>query len=263
MIQVLSVDIITNGKHGDLTSSWTRSFWYHAMAQKWVVAVAAGPPCNTWSRAREHDLSTPDDPCHRGPRVLRHVVCPWGIDSMGLGELRQVAFGNLLLGFAVVAMWMMVLHGGLGLLEHPADLGDDSVSIWKLPVLEMLIRMPSVQLLTVCQGYFGSESLKPTGLLAVRLPELQTFLAQWRLTQRAPQAPSTGRTSSGQYRTAVLKEYPPAFCAAMAHAVVSALQTLSWSTEVGEPPAEFVALCKGLVVTTCGTSIGVDTAGNG
>eukprot|EP00438_Fugacium_kawagutii_P007639 Skav207582 [mRNA] locus=scaffold2931:206770:211794:- [translate_table: standard] len=262
-VSVISVDIINNAHYGDLTKPEVQAFWFHSMQRQWVIAVVAGPPCNTWSRAREHELQTDSGDTARGPRVLRSVAEMWGLSSMGVGELRQIVFGNQLLGFALVSMYMMLCYGGLGLLEHPADLAPTSASIWKLPLVAFLQRMPAVELRLVNQGYYGSESLKPTCLLTVRLPGLARHLREWRTCTVAPQLTSTGRQEDGSFRTAKLKEYAPAFCAAMAGAIADALGTFPVASSAESPPCSFLQLCKELTVTQCGSNIGIDTAGQG
>eukprot|EP00438_Fugacium_kawagutii_P031926 Skav214801 [mRNA] locus=scaffold740:118185:123383:+ [translate_table: standard] len=262
-LTVLSVDIINHASYGDLTNTWTQMFWLDAMRQQWVVGVAAGPPCNTWSRAREHQLHDAQGHVCRGPRVLRTLDAIWGLESMGLKEATQVLFGNQLLGFAIAAMYFMVLYGGVGFLEHPADLNPEGASIWKLPLLQLLLRMPAATFHVVDQGKYGSESRKPTGLLTIRLPALPVALKTWQICTVVPDRPSTGIQTDGTFRTSVLKEYPPAFCAALAESFVSAADAFEVRTDAVSPPAQFFALCKELHITTCGESIGVDTAGHG
>ena len=74
-----------------------------------VSAGLGGPPCETWSRAREHALA---DGGRRGPRVVRTAENPWGFDSLSLREIRQVLVGNQLMFFAIVMMTVLYDVGG-------------------------------------------------------------------------------------------------------------------------------------------------------
>ena len=94
-----------------------QNFWISAARQRWVVAFLGGPPCETWSRAREHDLA---DSCNRCPRVVRTAAQPWGLDSLSLREIRQVLVGNQLMFFAIMMLTILYDTGGCGAMEHPA-----------------------------------------------------------------------------------------------------------------------------------------------
>ena len=109
------------------------------------------------------------------------------------------------------------MNGVFALLEHPAKPSKPSPSIWKLPILQLLIGHPDVRLITVRQGLFGAKSSKPTDLLLVRPP--RDFEAIFRLHQtrlRVPTCHSIGLQADGGFQTTELKAYPPALCAAIA-----------------------------------------------
>ena len=57
VIHVASVDIVIDAGFGDITKEATRSYWVGHIRQGHVVGFLAGPPCNTWSRARNHVLT--------------------------------------------------------------------------------------------------------------------------------------------------------------------------------------------------------------
>eukprot|EP00435_Cladocopium_sp_Y103_P071791 s39_g38.t1 len=116
VLQVVSIDIIIDEVYGDISRATTRSFWLRHISQGHVVGFLAGPPCNTWSRARAHQLEAA-----RGPRVVRTPDEPWGKQSLSLRELTQVGLGTLLLGFALQCMLALALHSGAGFLEHPKE----------------------------------------------------------------------------------------------------------------------------------------------
>ena len=131
MIFVASVDVVIDETYGDISRASTRSYWLGHILHGYVIGFLAGPPCNTWSRARHHELKTPN-----GPRVVRQPDAPWGLSSLRLSELKQVHLGNLLLGFAIHCMAALALRSGTGFVEHPRDPGSsDMVSIWRLCAL--------------------------------------------------------------------------------------------------------------------------------
>ena len=55
--------------------------------------------------------------------------------------------------------------------------------------------------------------MKPTELLALNLSTLPAAIIQWRVTPDVPKRANIGRDATGQFCTAQLKEYPPAFAA--------------------------------------------------
>ena len=120
----------------------------------------------TWSTAREHRLSE----YSAGPRPVRSLDTPMGLDNLTVRELKQVIVGNRLLGVALVLIFHCLMTGVFALLEHPTKPSKPSPSIWKLPILQLLLGHPDVKLITVRQGLFGAKSSKPTDLLMVKPP---------------------------------------------------------------------------------------------
>jgi len=182
-----------------------RSTWLHAIRERWVLGFLGGPPCNTWSRARHVQQ-------HGGPRVIRVVHDPWGLASLRLAELEQILMGNLLLGFALECMTLLALYDGAGALEHPREPEPaHMVSIWRLPIVQLLLLLPSMRLVTFTQGLLGAPSPKPTTMMVLGLSGLEDDLRAGRVSEDLPHGVAVGRDSSGQYRTAPLKEYPPSY----------------------------------------------------
>eukprot|EP00438_Fugacium_kawagutii_P000385 Skav234114 [mRNA] locus=scaffold4487:81149:86691:- [translate_table: standard] len=253
-IQVLSVDIIIDEHYGDLMNEKTQAFWVSMIRDRIVVGLIAGPPCNTFSKVRKKQLENNA----RGPRAVRSPTHPWALPSLTLRELSQVFAGNLLLAFAVMALYELVGTGGCGLLEHPADPEtEEDVTIWKIPIIAALFRFETVDFLTVAQGPHGSEGAKATGLLALRLPTLRQQLRAWRLADWHVQGQTAGRASDGTFHSAKLKEYPPSFCSAIAASFRQSLGQFPIDQSI-EPPANFLALCQRLVTSTRGSNIGLD-----
>ena len=255
VLMTVSIDIVIDSKYGDISNADTRALWLSHIRAGFVAGFIAGPPCNTWSRARAIQLTG-----DRGPRVVRTPSAPWGLESLRLGELHQVTIGTILLGFALECMVAMVPRCGSGLLEHPRDSGDpDAVSIWRLPIIQTLLNLPGMRLINVAQGLYGAPSPKPTSLLVLNLPTLEQELHAGRLTSQLPTNVSIGRDAEGNFQTAPLKEYPPGFCRSIAKAFHHEFCTPeSLSTEYEEVPPAFLSQCKIMHGRAVGNYIGLD-----
>ena len=256
VLMTVSIDIVIDSKYGDIADPATRAFWIHYICLGFVAGFIAGPPCNTWSKVRA--VALPDG---KGPRVVRTPEEPWGRMSMRLGELEQVTLGTILLGFSFECVAAMAMHSGAGLIEHPRDPEeDDTVSIWRLPILQALLQMPEMRLVHLAQGLFGAASAKPTTLLALRLPHLERDLHAGMVTSIMPQGASTGKDESGHFRTAPLKEYPPSLCKALAKSFHTAMCTGidDISMEYDVLPPEFLARCTQMHGRAAGDFIGHD-----
>jgi hypothetical protein len=127
----------------------------------------------------------------------------------------------------VVAAWS-VCYGGIYLSEHPWKPEDPlKVSIWTSPWVELLLKLPQASLHRVCQWRWGAEVSKPTGILAINCPRFASsmFKRQLRDVQKPQQTAIGMDSSTGMFRTAVLKEYPAAFSKALAGALADQLVT--------------------------------------
>jgi len=260
-IQVISVDIVIDRRWGDLSNSDTRRFWISAILDHQIVALLGGPPCETWSRARGRQLS-PEDPLQRsGPRVVRTLEEVWGLSSLSLRELAQVTIGNVLMGFQLVAMAALACTGGIAVVEHPAESPNpEEASIWRTPIMQLLLALPECESFTLAQGLWGAQSSKPTTLGVLNAPQLKLELHKGRITTEVPKGSSIGKDTSGNWATARLKEYPPGLCLALARGFLKAIGDLP------EDPAQQVSLRNReifgpLVCTSYGHAYGPDFAG--
>jgi hypothetical protein len=104
----------------------------------------------------------------------------------------------------------------------------------------------------------GAKSHKPTHLLLLSLPQLLSCLHANRVRCDIPRAATIGKDQSGNWNKAVLKEYPPAMCKAVAHALFQATCDRPVINGAPEPPADFLDTCKRMYVTAYGESIGAD-----
>lgn len=259
---VISLDIVIDPVFGDATRASTCDFWLTAIKDGYVIAMVAGPPCESWSRARGVSL---DDVTRHGPRIIRDVNSLWGMESVTIRELQQLCIGNALLGFAVLAFLALIFADGVGLIEHPALPEDDAqaASIWRLPLLQMIMEFPNVDFVRFCQGLMGAHSAKPTHLLVLNLPHLILRLHAQRVRKDLPRAAAIGRSQAGVWRTSALKEYPPALCKALSEEIVCSIQTKRVSDFAPELSETFKAQCSSMIRTEFGEYIGRDFAGSG
>ena len=254
---VVSLDLVIDANFGDVRRSETQRFWLHGVTSGWVVGALCGPPCETWSQARfVEDLSRPG----KGPRPLRDRSELWGFASLSLREAQQVAIGNELLLFALELLYALACMAGFGLLEHPQVPDDQQCpSIWHLEVIQMLGRLTGVEMIDLAQGLLGASSPKPTRLLAINLPDLMFHLRQHHVTPDLPKRSAIGRDSDGTWRTAPLKEYPPAMNRALACAFCHWFQRHPCSDHCVD--SNFLSLCRSMVVRAFGKVIGHDYGG--
>ena len=167
--------MVIDSTWGDISRPQTRYFWLGAIHARWVVAIIGGPPCETWSQARERSIAD-----HAfAPRVLRVPETPWGLPSLRLKELRQIRVGNDLMGFILEAVVMLYCVGGVAALEHPAaPTSEESVSIWRTPILALLLSLPGIELVSLAQGLWGAKSPKFNVFFACECAWHETSTAQ-------------------------------------------------------------------------------------
>lgn len=257
LLHVVSLDIVIDPHNGDISKEEIRNQWYHGMREGYITGFLSGPPCCTWSKARGKAMS--DRPQRHGPRILRDADHLWGFLSVSLREMTQLADGHCLLGFSVTAMAILATTGGSGLLEHPAEPDEPELaSIWRLPLLQLLSRLPGMNQYTMAQGLLGAPSPKPTGLLALNLPTLPLQLRAWAVCPDLPKGRSIGTDALGAYKTAGLKEYPPAMCAALAHSFFHAIQTQSVEGQAQNVPPAFLNMCISMISHDFGDTYGPD-----
>ena len=261
ILYVVSVDIIIDDTWGDVRDVGTSCFWLDAIRCGYVIGMIAGPPCNTWSRARKQQLETSSG--RRGPRVVREGTCMWGLISLTLRELADVRVGNDLLGFSLYAFLLLYLSGNQGIIEHPAESPDEcDASIWRLPLVTVLLKLPGVSLEKLWQGLFGAETTKPTFFMTAHCQNFVSCLHPCMVTREPPRGGSIGVDSSGAFKTARLKEYPPALNRGLAQVFLQTIEDDFKSTEESSIPPGFLDRCRMLTCTEYGESIGRDFAGS-
>lgn len=224
-VQVLSMDTAVSVFYGNLQAG--HATWKHLSALYQAGRVSAticGSPCETFSAARHHQPEpVPGEKPKNWPRPLRSALRFFGLDGLTMRELKQAEQGaEFFMQGVLVAAWTL-RFGGVYLSKHPWKPEDGAkVSIWTSPWVELLLQLPNVRLHRVCQWRWGANASKPTGILAINCPYFAQSAYRRQLPDAVkPQQVAIGRDQkTGAFRTAVLKEYPPAFSAALAGAVV-------------------------------------------
>eukprot|EP00435_Cladocopium_sp_Y103_P012460 s1027_g3.t1 len=180
----VSLDIMVDAQRGDISKSEVRQFWLDGIDKGWILAMLAGPPCETWSRARSVKVADSDKPA---PRVLRTADALWGLPHLRLRELLQIDVGNLLLLFTAEAFLRLAFAGGCAIVEHPREPDEPELaSIWRLPIFHLLRSFLGVEFLSLNQGLLGAASAKPTNLMTLNLPGLERTIVQHQVSNVLP-----------------------------------------------------------------------------
>eukprot|EP00435_Cladocopium_sp_Y103_P051465 s2317_g16.t1 len=262
-IYVLSIDIVISVEWGDISQDKARSFWLQGILDRYIIGVLGGPPCETWSQARGRkigSLSSPEQRCRHAPRVVRTAEHPWALPSLALRELRQVSTGNVLMCFILEALVAVLCTGGVGVAEHPAAPDEETAaSIWRTPLLTLLLSLPECELVNLSQGLWGAPSSKPTSLLVINAPAMASSLRKWQVTPNLPKGASIGIDASGHFSTAKLKEYPPAMSGGLAEGFLSAIRSLPQDLALAVPE-QFRVICHQMYSSEYGDQIGPDFA---
>ena len=175
--------------------------------------------------------------------------------------MTQLHDGHVLLGFSLQGMVRLSTSGGIGVLEHPGEPEQvDAASIWRLPLMQLILNLPGFQLRECAQGLLGAASTKRTGLLTLNLPDLPQHIRANLIRPDLPRAATIGVDAEGRFRTAVLKEYPPAFCRGLAQSFLSHLPSVDHLMDLGQIPAIFLERCRSMTSTDMGHAIGADCA---
>ena len=223
--------------------------------EQYVAGLVTGPPCETWSAAR--DVELPAGTMKRPPRPLRKAWSVWCMPDLSRKEFVQVLVGNTLMGFSLKMMVLQATNGAYGLLEHPADPKSfrahkpDAASIWSTEVMRWLRETFLFCFLTCQQGHFGAKSRKPTTFLLAGVEEdaAKRLEVEYRTTP-LPDASSIGLDSWG-WKTSSLKEYPADLCTLIAATFDTWLQ--KWLHRQAEEQVrafnEDAAWVKDLIVT--------------
>ena len=214
-IRVLSVDTAIHGQCGDLDVGENFSRLLQLAARGLFAASLSGPPCETWSAAR--NLLLDEAPNRRAPRPLRTALQPWGVECRSCRELEQTRVGSRLMLNSLHLDTAVVYSGGSSLMEHPDIPRDPSfASVWRTSLHRNLIaELPNSTEHHIQQWRYGSISVKPTLLRAIGFRPAMTWAVL-----RAHELPDAvypshqlgGRDNNGHFKTAAAKEYPEQLC---------------------------------------------------
>ena len=218
----LALDIIFDPIRCDLSRRAIQCKWIGYARAGGVLGLIAGPPCESWSAARAEGGRAGDHAGDGGPRLIRSWNQPFGLEATTPDEQWHLFLANTLLLFSVDMALELLELIAFFLLEHPGfpleAKSRDLPTIWETGPLRILRGHPAVQLHELQQGRFGAKSPKPTVFLTKGLKSLPRHLAA-RGTLPLPKALKLGRTATGEYSTAALKEYPEQLCAAISDSI--------------------------------------------
>ena len=247
----VSVDVVISMKYGNLLDPAIQRLFLNAIADGHISSVIAGPPCETWSQAREQYYIA-----QRGPRPVRTVPRPQGMDILKLRELAQIIVGNDLLGIAFTFGIVTWIYGCFMMLEHPKEPESEySCSIWKLAIAKFLLAQAAIKKLCVCQGYYGAPSSKPTTLMCVHATaDIEAIFFRCRIRSTLPHATSIGVGADGKFRTQALKAYPRAFCVAIAQAAYAHVLPRGFQNPDESPPVLLQNAIESLLASAQETS---------
>ena len=242
LLHVVSVDIVF-GRNADLLRRESRSIWLRVFAAKLVLAFFSGPPCETYSVARYHQIEG------KRLRPLRSIDHQWGLRSLSLREQRQVIVANMLILFSFLCFLLQQVGGHFGMLEHPEPSSDaKKPAIWRTQIWRLL-ESYNTQTICVFQGLYGAVSPKPTRLaFTPQQADLKMTLSKYQTTDTLPKASSIGLSEDGSFKTAQLKEYP----AALNRALAGVFSRWHHNVKTSEPialPEDLQALLRQFEVT--------------
>ena len=186
---------------GNLFHHQTRQKWINLFRDRMVLAFFAGPPCESWSGARFENSEA------MRIRPVRSPNLPWGLASMSLKELTQVAVGNVLMFFVLILMTIQLCHGLFGCLEHPSEPREAyKPSIWKTALWKFLYAL-GMERLEIFQGLFDAPSKKPTIFaFTVKTDKFRQVFKSCQTRQNFPKECSIGKMANGAFATARLKQ---------------------------------------------------------
>lgn len=80
-----------------------------------------------------------------------------------------MTFGNKLLSITWKLATVAMRCGASVIIEHPAEIASDvdHASIWRLPIVKLLLRFPCCRKVSVAQGHYQGISAKPTDLFLI------------------------------------------------------------------------------------------------
>ena len=161
-----------------------------------------------------------------GPRPLRSHDQLYGLEELRPREYRQLALGSSFFLQTCLVMAYHIIYGGLFIGEHPAPPRDLlRPTIWRVTIIQLMLKHPDVDLHVLPQWLWGAGAIKPTGLITIRMPSFKKNMYDHQKADAIrPSAPIIGRFQDGSFKTSEHKEYPSAFCRALAASTLHQLK---------------------------------------
>ena len=159
MCIVTLVDIGFGMEH-DLTNSANLDRYLVQVEAGVFDGIHAGPPCALWSRVRF---------LPGGPPPVRSRSEPWGLSNLSKDMQRRVDLSNSVVLAAISLVEAVILAGGSGTIEHPADPGQSPYPsiIFMLPVMISMESRVQVTRWTFSQCMWGCPARKLTTITGV------------------------------------------------------------------------------------------------
>ena len=253
VLRCLSVDIIFDYDKGDLRNPTTQKAWLDFAEQGQIDGALMGPPCHTYSTARECGGIAGQSGGDGGPRVIRTAEQPYGMTQTTPREAEHLLVSNELLCFSLQFIAVIIRHLKWATLEHPADHDEGlqhikgwRASIWKLPVVRAIAAHPRVKVAKIWQGLYGAVAPKPTTLLHTGETQFEKTIKKG-ATHPMPPPLVMGKSSSHEFATAQLKAYPSDLCYRLAESFVNWTYQQRNVQERTEPDRSFVQWTDALV----------------
>ena len=264
-VQVLTIDIVYDAELCDLQSERAKGLWLNLVKRGYFMGLIGAPPCETWSIARFRSLLDEND---HGPTPLRLSTTPWGREANSWQGQCQVLCANDLLQVWFMFMAYAIQVGTAFLMEHPARSTRHPLapSVWKLPELQWILKVPGVCEHLVHQGWYGARSSKPTMFLSYNLPAFKQTLDVWwdRATNPLEWIALVGKDETGRFKTEQAKAYPGRLNAAIAQAFIERVVSLCEDGAIRREtiPEDFCTVIRPVVAAqaTSGMELGPDFA---
>ena len=137
LVWVLSIDIVNDKVMDNLMREDVVARWTSLIIARAVLALFAGPPCETFSVIRGLELEDGT----KGPPPLRKLEQLCGLIDVIRKQSDQLITGNTLYCTAIILSAAAARHGCAALLEHPEEASwkPDHPSSWRIPQTMKLI----------------------------------------------------------------------------------------------------------------------------
>ena len=204
----ISVDLCMQRQKGDLATPQASRWWRDRIFSGQVVSAGGGPPCETFTVARQYA---------GGPRPLRSAQDPLGIPGLTSREWSQLRISDCLLRFLLDVLLALATMGLSGFLEHPQFptwcTRGQPASIWMMDALIFLKNLACFSVVSFDQCTVGALGRKPTTLLLLRLPRVRDrLLCRGNYGRchhpKGAHVALIGRQEDGSFHTAKAKVYP-------------------------------------------------------